>query len=48
MTSIEVKNFTKQADEVANPSERAKVESVNVGESENYEAYFAAWLEMVC
>ena len=29
MSSIEVKNFTKQADEVVNPSERAKVESVN-------------------
>ena len=31
MSSIVVKNFTKQADEVVNPSERAKVESVNVG-----------------
>ncbi len=31
MKSIEVKNFTTDADEVANPTDRAKVESVNVG-----------------
>mgnify|MGYP004007146931 CR=1 FL=1 len=31
MNSIDIKNFSTQADEVVNPTNRAKVESVKIG-----------------